>query len=107
MRFRLGLLAGFASGYYLGAKAGHARYQQLHRALGRVTHSDTIEAVAGKARDAVTTVAERARVAAHLEPQHTNGNGHASVDGMPLRATAVPPATPLTGEPTIVPPPGS
>jgi len=29
MRFRLGLLLGFAAGYYLGARAGHDRYEQL------------------------------------------------------------------------------
>ena len=29
MRFRLGLLVGFAAGYYLGARAGHDRYEQL------------------------------------------------------------------------------
>jgi hypothetical protein len=29
MRFRLGLLLGFAAGYYLGARAGQGRYEQL------------------------------------------------------------------------------
>ena len=29
MRFRLGLLVGFAAGYDLGARAGHDRYEQL------------------------------------------------------------------------------
>ena len=29
MRFRVGLLAGFAVGYYLGSKAGRERYEQM------------------------------------------------------------------------------
>lgn len=29
MRFRLGLVTGFAVGYTLGAKAGHERYEQI------------------------------------------------------------------------------
>jgi hypothetical protein len=35
MRFRLGLVVGFGAGYYLGARAGHARYEQLRRLIGR------------------------------------------------------------------------
>jgi hypothetical protein len=33
MRFRTGAVVGFAVGYYLGARAGRARYEQLRRAL--------------------------------------------------------------------------
>lgn len=36
MRFRLGLLAGFAVGYYFGAKAGRVRYEQMRRAIEKV-----------------------------------------------------------------------
>jgi hypothetical protein len=35
MRFRLGLALGFGVGYYLGARAGHARYEQLRRVVAR------------------------------------------------------------------------
>lgn len=35
MRFRLGLVLGFGVGYYLGARAGHARYEQLRRIVSR------------------------------------------------------------------------
>jgi hypothetical protein len=35
MRFRLGLVLGFGVGYYLGARAGQARYEQLRRILSR------------------------------------------------------------------------
>jgi hypothetical protein len=42
VRARLALVVGFGFGYYLGAKAGHERYEQLHglvtkvEALGRL-----------------------------------------------------------------------
>jgi hypothetical protein len=36
MRFRAGLIVGFAAGYYLGAKAGRERYEQLRRIVERV-----------------------------------------------------------------------
>ncbi len=36
MRFRTGALIGFAAGYYLGAKAGRERYEQLRRMVERV-----------------------------------------------------------------------
>lgn len=35
MRFRFGLVVGFGLGYYLGAKAGRVRYEQIRRALER------------------------------------------------------------------------
>jgi hypothetical protein len=35
MRFRLGLGIGFGVGYYLGARAGRGRYEQLRRLIAR------------------------------------------------------------------------
>jgi len=35
MRFRVGLVVGLGVGYYLGAKAGRVRYEQIRRALER------------------------------------------------------------------------
>jgi len=35
MRLRLGLVVGFGVGYYLGAKAGRVRYEQIRRTLER------------------------------------------------------------------------
>ena len=35
MRFRVGLGLGFALGYYLGARAGRERYEQLRRIIAR------------------------------------------------------------------------
>ncbi len=39
MKFRIGLVVGFAVGYYLGAKAGRARYEQIRRRLERLRDS--------------------------------------------------------------------
>jgi hypothetical protein len=39
VKFRIGLLLGFAAGYYLGAKAGRARYEQIRRRLERLRDS--------------------------------------------------------------------
>ena len=39
MKFRIGLVLGFATGYYLGAKAGRARYEQIRRRLERLRDS--------------------------------------------------------------------
>ncbi len=43
MRFRIGLLIGFGLGYYLGAKAGRARYDQIRRRLERLSESRLFE----------------------------------------------------------------
>jgi hypothetical protein len=54
MRFRTGVIVGFAAGYYLGARAGRERYEQLRTALdalplGRVVSKT--EALAELARE--------------------------------------------------------
>ncbi len=43
MKFRLGLLVGFGVGYYLGARAGRARYEQMRRRLERLRDSRLFE----------------------------------------------------------------
>ena len=43
MKFRIGLVLGFAAGYYLGAKAGRARYEQIRRRLERLRDSRLFE----------------------------------------------------------------
>lgn len=36
---RIGLIIGFGVGYYLGARAGRSRYEQMHRRLERLRDS--------------------------------------------------------------------
>ena len=43
MKFRIGLLCGFGLGYYLGARAGRSRYEQMRRRLERLRDSRLFE----------------------------------------------------------------
>lgn len=61
MRFRLGYVLGFGTGYYLGTRAGRARYDQLNRLLAKARRSDAYEAASDKAKDLVDDGVERAR----------------------------------------------
>ena len=61
MRLRIGFVGGFALGYYLGAMAGRARYEQINRFLREVRGSNAMEGAAGKSRAVVDLGRERAR----------------------------------------------
>jgi predicted membrane chloride channel (bestrophin family) len=56
MRFRLGLLLGFAVGYVLGSKAGTERYDQIRKLWGSVAASEPAQQLGTELR----TVADRA-----------------------------------------------
>ncbi len=73
MRFRLGMVIGFGAGYYLGAKAGRDRYEQLNQMLAKVRRSDAYETASHKAKDIVDLTVETARefVEDHL-PGHAD-----------------------------------
>ncbi len=73
MRFRLGVVTGFCTGYYLGAKAGRGRYGQINRALQRAKRSEAFETAGERARAAVE---ERVGAARDLvESRMGNGRG--------------------------------
>ena len=61
MRLRVGFIAGFALGYYLGAMAGRERFEQINRLLRQAQGSNALEEAAGKARAVVDLGRERAR----------------------------------------------
>lgn len=61
MRFRLGLGIGFGLGYYLGAKAGPERYEQINDMIRRVKRSDTFETATDKAKDVVDLGVEKTK----------------------------------------------
>jgi hypothetical protein len=61
MRFRTGVLVGLGVGYYLGAKAGRGRYEQMDRWLQKAKESDIMETATEKARAVVDLGMERAR----------------------------------------------
>ena len=72
MRFRLGLVIGFAAGYYLGSAAGRERHEQINRMISKAKRSETFEELTGKARAAVDLGVERARDA--VGQRMDNGN---------------------------------
>ena len=84
MRFRLGLVTGFAAGYYLGARAGRQRYDQINRALRKVRRSDAFEVATEKARTAVEEGVDKARDLV----ENRMGNGHGDDS---LNANVTPP----------------
>ncbi|MEJ7584730.1 MAG: hypothetical protein WKF43_11755 [Acidimicrobiales bacterium] len=61
MSFKLGAIMGFGAGYYLGAKAGRERFEQLDRALTKVRESDAIDTATEKAKAVIDLGVERAR----------------------------------------------
>ena len=65
MKFRIGLVLGFGLGYYLGARAGRARYEQMRRRLERLRDSRLFE----RMQAVVELGVERLRAD---EPDHAN-----------------------------------
>jgi hypothetical protein len=53
MRFRAGVVTGFAVGFYLGALAGRERFHQINRMLRQARRSDALGAVTGRAKAVV------------------------------------------------------
>ena len=61
MRFRLGFVSGFAAGYYLGAKAGRQRYEEIQRTLDKVRSTEVYETAATKVRTVVDEGVDKAK----------------------------------------------
>jgi hypothetical protein len=61
MRFRLGLIIGFGAGYYMGAKAGRQRYEQIQRWIASAKESEVLETATEKAKAVADIGKERAR----------------------------------------------
>jgi hypothetical protein len=70
MKFKFGLIFGFAIGYYFGAMAGRERYVQLNRMLRKVRQSDAVETAIDKTKAVVDLGVERAKDAME---HHSNG----------------------------------
>ena len=61
MRFRFGLVTGFAAGYYLGAKAGRERYEQINRTVRKIQGSDAYETAMDKVHEATSVASDKVR----------------------------------------------
>jgi hypothetical protein len=70
-------MVGFGAGYYLGAKAGRERYEQLNAMVAKVKRSDVYDTATDKAKAVVDLGVERAK---DMVEEHTplGANGHAS-----------------------------
>jgi hypothetical protein len=75
MRFRFGVVIGFAAGYWFGTKAGRARHEQLRRWVEQARSSSVADVAVDKAKAVLDLGLERAR---DLMP---SGNGSAEGAG--------------------------
>ena len=75
MRFRAGLVIGFAAGYYLGTAAGRERHEQIKQTIRKVKRSDAYDTVTDKAHAVVDLGVERAK---DLVDSKTGSNGTSS-----------------------------
>jgi hypothetical protein len=82
MRFRAGLVAGFAGGFYLGTMAGRERFHQINRLIRRVNRFGAREV--GKMVDAT---ADRLGQGPGADPADLSGAGLA-----PAGPGSIPPA---------------
>ena len=93
MRFRAGLVIGFAAGYYLGTAAGRERHEQIKATIRKVKRSDAYDTVTDKAHAVVDLGVERAK---DLVDSKTGGNGHSSTTNGNAGPTTVPKTDPPT-----------
>ena len=75
MRFRLGLLTGFAAGYVLGSKAGQERYEEIREGFNRLMGTEPAQQLQAEVRDAA------GRAGALIEEKASDGLAKAS-DGL-------------------------
>jgi hypothetical protein len=82
MRFRAGLVIGFAAGYYLGTAAGRERHEEINRAIQKLQRYEAVQTVTDKTEAAVALGVERVKdvVDGRLKGNgNENGNGTADL----------------------------
>jgi len=85
-------MTGLATGYYLGARAGRQRYDQINRSLARLRRSEAFEVAVDSARNVVEDGVEKARsIVESRSDLPSNGVGHIETTGLIL------PTDPPTG----------
>lgn len=86
-------MAGFAGGYYLGARAGRERFEQINAMLRRVKRSDAFETATDTAKEVVDLGVDRAKDI--VDSKLGNGDDPTTVTPSPadpfLRSTSPPP----------------
>lgn len=76
------MVTGLAAGYYLGARAGRQRYDQINRQLTRLKRSEAFDEAAERARAVVTEGVEKAR--SLVDRSSENGAGPSTSEGSGL-----------------------
>ena len=71
---RLGLIASFAVGYYLGSRAGRERYEQIQRWLEDARKSRTVEQARGAVERGIERVRERTEATMSSLSEGTNAS---------------------------------
>ena len=80
MRLKIGLVIGFAIGYFMGTKAGRYRYDQIMKVLGKISQSEPAQ----KARDEAMKLVDEAK------QSFRNGSGDDMGLDDPMRAVTLP-----------------
>jgi hypothetical protein len=83
MKNRLILGAGFVAGYYLGAKAGRQRYEQLNRLIGKARRSTPATMAGNKAKEVAEESFDKAKDKVSHKLHHRNGNNVDSMEFTP------------------------
>lgn len=60
MRFKTGIVVGFAAGYYFGAKAGRERFHQIQDLLDHAKDNAAVQKAVDQAKQVVTDTREKA-----------------------------------------------
>jgi len=97
MRYKLAYGAGFATGYYFGARAGRQRYDEINRQLRKLRRSPKVEAVADKAKSVLDEGVDKAKAvvgesvdkAKSVVTRKSNGSA-GGTDGSPNGTNTVP-----------------
>lgn len=96
MRTKLSFLAGFATGYVLGSKAGRARYEQIRQAARAFASSPAVQSTANQiqhqATDALSSAKDKATGTLHerwqeKKPAWMGHGGHATSSSSSSTAT--------------------
>jgi hypothetical protein len=86
MRFRMGLVTGFAAGYWFGTAAGRERHEQLKQMISKVKRSDAYETATEKAKAAADLTVERVKdVVEEHTPLGHKDSALATANGTPTR----------------------
>lgn len=82
MRFKTGLLIGLAAGYYLGARAGRERYEEIEQVLEKARATDAYAQARARVDAVLGDVAVNARQVLNERIPGRDGPGPSGYDGV-------------------------